>query len=124
MPASVPMQSPGARSVLPSLGLSLHLPFGSPRADRQARGCGCGLKKGPDLPLRDGRPRQVCRLLLCPASAMASRALIRDGLSLSLHWVPAGEEEGLAQGKEEEEDPSQWPQSPCDGLCAFLERAA
>uniref|UniRef100_A0A8D2M4Y7 Uncharacterized protein n=1 Tax=Zonotrichia albicollis TaxID=44394 RepID=A0A8D2M4Y7_ZONAL len=35
-----------------------------------------------------------------------------------------GEEEGLAQGQEEEEDPSQWPQSPCDGLRALPERAA
>jgi len=38
--------------------------------------------------------------------------------------VPAGEEEGLAQGQEEEEDPSQRPQSPCDGLRALPERAA
>lgn len=30
MPAPLPAQSPGAGSVLPSLGLSLHLPFSSP----------------------------------------------------------------------------------------------
>lgn len=59
MPASFPTQSPGAGSVLPSLGLSLHSPSSSPGAARRARGCGRDLRKGPDLPSRDRRPRRV-----------------------------------------------------------------
>lgn len=72
------------------------------------------------------RPRGVTMvregLRPCPEGCGSCTSLDAS-LSLSLLGAPAGEEEGLAQGQEEEEDPAQWPQGPRDGLRPFSERA-
>uniref|UniRef100_A0A8C0HNN8 SWI/SNF-related matrix-associated actin-dependent regulator of chromatin subfamily E member 1-related n=1 Tax=Buteo japonicus TaxID=224669 RepID=A0A8C0HNN8_9AVES len=69
---------------------------------RRACGRGRGPTKGPDLPSRDGRPRRVCRLLLCPAGTMPVK------------------KRGWPKGKKRKKILPNGPKAPVTGYVRFL----